>query len=190
MEDGKKIVFSPDEIKAKGYEYDYGKLKYDLVWSDEFNYEGIPDPEKWSYDVGGHGGGNDEYQFYTDGKNCFVKDGHLVIEARKESYEGKDYTSAKLISKGKGDWLYGKFEVRAKLPYGKGNWPAIWMLSSDWEYGEWPASGEIDIMEHVGNNLDQIHASVHTASYYHCINTQKTAIKHVDGVCDVVLEYK
>lgn len=173
-----------EEIKARGFEYDYDSLEYELVWQDEFDKDGLPDETKWSYDVGGHGWGNGEYQYYTEGKNCFVKDGKLVIEARKEPWGGRDYTSCRLVSKGKGDWLYGKFEVRARLPKGLGNWPAIWMLPTDWEYGEWPISGEIDIMEHVGYDLNTVHASIHTQSYNHCDNTQKTACRYVDGVCE------
>lgn len=172
------------DIKAKGYTYDYDNLTYDLVWSDEFDYEGLPDDTKWDYDVGGSGWGNNELQYYTSDKNAFVKDGKLIIEARKEEKGGMDYTSARLVSRGKGDWLYGKIEVCAKLPDGIGTWPAIWMLPTDWEYGSWPASGEIDIMEHVGYNQDTIHASIHTMSYYHRINTQKTATKFVKGVSE------
>ena len=173
-----------EDIRAMGFEYDYENLTYDLVWSDEFDYEGLPDDTKWGYDVGGHGWGNNELQYYTEGENAFVKDGHLVIEARKEQKEGMEYTSARLVTREKGDWLYGKIEVSAKLPAGLGTWPAIWMLSTDWEYGGWPASGEIDIMEHVGYDQNTIHASIHTQSYYHSINTQKTANKYVEGVCD------
>lgn len=167
---------APQLIKAKGYEYDYAALTYDLVWSDEFDYEGVPDETKWNYDVGGSGWGNNELQYYTsDGENATVADGVLTIEARKEDRDGREYTSARLVSRGKGDWLYGKIEVCAKLPKGKGTWPAIWMLPTDWTYGEWPASGEIDIMEHVGYDQGVVHASVHTQSYYHSIGTQKTA---------------
>ena len=172
------------DIKAKGFQYDYDNLTYELVWSDEFDYEGLPDDTKWNYDVGGSGWGNNELQYYTQGENAYVKDSNLVIEARKEEYKGMDYTSARLVSRGKGDWIYGKIEIKAKLPTGLGTWPAIWMLSTDWEYGSWPASGEIDIMEHVGYNQDTIHASVHTQSYYHSINTQKTATKLVEGVSE------
>lgn len=175
---------APKDIKAQGFEYDYDSLTYDLVWSDEFDYEGLPDESKWDYDVGGHGWGNNELQYYTGGDNVYVKDGNLVIEARKEEYEGRSYTSARLISKGKGDWLYGKIEVRAKLPSGIGTWPAIWMLPTDWEYGGWPASGEIDIMEHVGYDQDNVLASVHTQSYYFKKNTQKSASKRIDGACE------
>ena len=172
------------EVKAKGYEYVYDNLSYDLIWSDEFDYEGLPDETKWDYDVGGSGWGNNELQYYTKGDNAFVKDGKLTIEARKESHEGKDYTSSRLVSRGKGDWLYGKIEVSAKLPSGLGTWPAIWMLPTDWDYGSWPASGEIDIMEHVGYNQNTVHGSVHTQSYYHSINTQKTATKYIEGVSE------
>lgn len=175
---------APENVKAVGYDYDYDTLTYDLVWSDEFDYEGVPDESKWDYDVGGHGWGNNELQYYTRGENVTVKDGCLIIEARKEEYEGMHYTSTRLVSRKKGDWLYGKFEIRAKLPKGNGTWPAIWMLPTDWEYGSWPASGEIDIMEHVGYDQDVIYASVHTQTYNHSIGTQKTATKKVTGVSD------
>ena len=150
---------------------------WQLVWADEFNYTGPPDPQKWGYDVGGDGWGNKELQFYTDRRteNARVENGHLVIEARREPWQRSQYTSARLVSKGKGDWTYGRIEVSAKLPSGRGTWPAIWMLPTDWEYGKWPDSGEIDIMEHVGFDPDVVHASVHTKSYNHSINTQRTA---------------
>lgn len=161
-----------------------------LVWSDEFNYKGLPDSAKWSYDVGGHGWGNNELQYYTksDSRNARVENGNLVIEARKDSFENKAYTSARLISKGKGDWKYGRVEVRAQLPAGLGLWPAIWMLSTDWKYGGWPESGEIDIMEHVGYMPDSVFASVHSKAYNHVIHTQKTKgiyVKPMYGVYHV-----
>ena len=150
-----------------------------LVWSDEFNINGLPDASKWSYDIGGNatGWGNNELQYYTQARleNAEVKDDFLYITARKESFGGKDYTSARLITKLKGDWLYGRVEIRAKLPDGRGMWPAIWMLPTDWAYGGWPASGEIDIMENVGYNPYVIVASAHTESYNHAIGTQKSA---------------
>jgi beta-glucanase (GH16 family) len=149
-----------------------------LVWSDEFDYKGLPDSTKWSYNVGGHGWGNDELEYYTKDRldNARVENGMLTIEARKEAYKGMNYTSARLVTAGKGDWLYGRIEVRAKLPKGKGTWPAIWMLSSDWTYGGWPESGEIDIMEHVGYDPDVIHFSTHCKDYYFKIGTQKTSV--------------
>lgn len=174
----------PASIKAKGFEYDYDALTYELVWADEFDYEGAPDEEKWDYDTGGSGWGNNELQYYTKGDNAVVSDGVLTIEARREELGGKEYTSTRLVSRGKGDWLYGKIEVCAKLPSGRGTWPAIWMLPTDWAYGGWPASGEIDIMEHVGYDQDMIHASVHTKSYNHTIGTQKTATRRQEGVSE------
>ncbi len=177
-------TIDPASIKAKGFEYDYNALTYELVWSDEFDYEGAPDEEKWGYDVGGSGWGNHELQNYTEGDNVVVADGVMTIEARKEELGGMDYTSTRLVSRGKGDWLYGKFEICAKLPTGRGTWPAIWMLPTDWAYGDWPASGEIDIMEHVGYDQDLIHATVHTKSYNHSIGTQKSATKRVAGVSE------
>ena len=151
--------------------------EWQLVWSDEFDYKGLPDPKKWSYDVGGHGWGNKELQFYTEKRkeNARVENGQLIIEARRDAWEGHEYTSARLVSKGKGNWTYGRFEVRAKLPSGLGTWPAIWMLPTQKDYGGWPNGGEIDIMEHVGFDPDVVHASVHTKSYHHTIGTQKTA---------------
>ena len=151
--------------------------KYKLVWSDEFDYTGLPDSRKWSFDVEGNasGWGNNEAQFYTKDRiqNAEVKDGFLNVTALKEDYQGKKYTSARLRTATKGDWLYGRLEVRAKLPEGRGMWPAIWMLSTDWKYGGWPASGEIDIMENVGYDPYVIVASAHTKSYNHVQGTQK-----------------
>ncbi len=146
-----------------------------LVWSDEFNYKGLPDSSKWNYDVGGDGWGNHELEYYTKARleNARVENGNLIIEARKEKWDKNDYTSARLITKGKGDWQYGKIEVRAKLPKGLGTWPAIWMLGSTTPL-KWPDDGEIDIMEHVGFHQGYIHGSIHCKKYYHSIGTQKT----------------
>jgi len=150
---------------------------YQLVWSDEFNYSGTPDNSKWSYDIGGDGWGNNEAQYYTSNlKNSEVKDGFLSINAIKEDFEGKKYTSARLVTKSKGDWLYGRIEVRAKLPEGTGMWPAIWMLPTDEAYGGWPNSGEIDIMENLGYIPYFIVATVQTKSYFHNQGTQKNSI--------------
>ena len=148
---------------------------FNLVWNDEFDVNGIPDDTKWSYDLGGNGWGNDELQYYTsDPINVRVKDGKLEIEAHYYKDAAIKYTSARLVTRQKGDWLYGKIDVKAKIPTGKGTWPAIWMLSTDRQYGGWPASGEIDIMEHVGYDQNKIHGSIHTQSYYHKIGTQKS----------------
>ncbi|WP_341839969.1 glycoside hydrolase family 16 protein [Chitinophaga caseinilytica] len=113
------------------------------VWADEFDYNGLPDPAKWTYDLGGGGWGNNELQYYTDkAANAQVANGMLSVIARKEKMDNRDYTSARLVSKGRGDFLYGRFEIKAKLPAGKGTWPAIWMLPTDWAYGDWPKSGK------------------------------------------------
>ncbi len=132
-----------------------------LVWNDEFNGTSV-DLSKWEYEVNGDGGGNNELQYYTASpSNSFVQDGKLTIRALKESYLGKRYTSARMRTRNKGDWKYGRIEVRAKVPYGRGMWPAIWMLPTDWEYGGWPMSGEIDIMECLGQDPWTIYGTIH-----------------------------
>ncbi len=142
---------------------------YEIVWSDEFNYTGTPDSTKWSYEVGtGNGGwGNNESQNYTNRKdNAYVENGNLKITAKREAYAGSEFTSARLISKGKGDFKYGYIEMRAILPSGRGVWPAFWMMPTDSVYGGWPNSGEIDIMEYVGNRKDIILGTVHSAALH------------------------
>lgn len=153
------------------------------VWADEFDYTGAPDVAKWGYDLGGSGWGNNELEYYTNSTdNASVANGVLTITARKETKENRNYTSARMVTTNKGDWRYGRFEIKAKLPAGKGTWPAIWMLPTDWAYGDWPKSGEIDIMEHVGYDPGNVHISAHTEAYYFKINTQKTSTKKVDNV--------
>ncbi|AEJ18978.1 glycoside hydrolase family 16 protein [Gracilinema caldarium] len=155
---------------------------YTLVWQDEFNFAGAPDPEKWGYSLGGNGWGNGEAQFYTDKRtNSWVDQGHLTIKARNENGL---WTSARLKTQYKADWTYGYIEVRAKLPRGIGTWPAIWMLPSYDSYGGWPRSGEIDIMEHVGFDPDVVHTTVHTLSYNHKIGTQKNHHAKIEGATD------
>ncbi|MEN9598736.1 MAG: hypothetical protein RL596_1047 [Bacteroidota bacterium] len=153
----------------------YAQAFNKLVWADEFTYNGLPDSTKWSYDVGGHGWGNAELQYYTKNKlkNARVGHGVLTIEAHKENIEGMKYSSARLVSKGKGDWTYGRIDIRAKVPNGRGIWPAIWMLASSTPL-RWPDDGEIDIMEHVGHDPSNVHYSVHTKAYNHIQHTQKT----------------
>ncbi|UZD22252.1 glycoside hydrolase family 16 protein [Algoriphagus halophytocola] len=146
-----------------------------LLWSDEFNTEGLPDPNHWNYDVGDHGWGNEELEYYTqnDLKNARIERGILIIEARADSTRPKGYTSARLVTKGNASWKYGYVEVKAKLPEGRGTWPAIWMLPDENTYGGWPKSGEIDIMEHVGYDPGKVHGTVHTEAFNHTIGTQK-----------------
>lgn len=149
---------------------------YKLVWSDEFLYNGLPDKEKWNYETGGHGWGNNELQYYTktDTTNASVSKGVLNITARKEKKEGSDYTSARLITKGKASWTYGRMEARIKLPSGTGLWPAFWMLGENIDEAGWPKCGEIDIMEHVGYRPGEILGTVHTQAFNHLKGTQKS----------------
>lgn len=146
------------------------------IWQDDFEYTGAPDPAKWGYDLGGHGWGNNELQNYTKStKNARVENGKLIIEVLREKMDNNNYTSARLVSKNKGDWTYGKFVIRAKIPQGRGTWPAIWMLPTNQSYGTqyWPDNGEIDIMEHVGFDPNVIHGNIHTKAYNHSIKTNK-----------------
>jgi beta-glucanase (GH16 family) len=153
---------------------------YQLVWSDEFDYNGLPDSSKWFYDTEGNaaGWGNNEEQFYTSGRleNARVNSGQLYISAIREDFEGKKYTSARLASKAY--WKYGRIEVRALIPEGRGTWSAIWMMPGGWTFndGNWPDVGELDIMEHVGHDLNVVHASAHSKDYQWQAKTQKTAI--------------
>ncbi|CAM3795476.1 carbohydrate binding domain-containing protein [Cohnella lubricantis] len=140
-----------------------GEDPWTLVWSDEFNDTTI-DPSKWTYDIGnGSGGwGNNELEYYTDRpENVKEENGNLVITARKESYEGFGYTSTRIKTKDLFSQKYGKFEIRAMLPTGKGYWPAIWMLPQDDAYGTWAASGEIDIMENKGSEPATVSGTIH-----------------------------
>lgn len=151
--------------------------EWELVWGDEFDYQGQPDPAKWGYEVGFVR--NQELQYYTDNRreNARVEDGCLVLEARRETFpnpkyqEGDanwqraranaEYTAASLVTLNKASWQYGRIEVRAKLPRGKGVWPAIWMLGTNRSQVGWPRCGEIDIMEFVGKQPDYVHGTVH-----------------------------
>jgi beta-glucanase (GH16 family) len=150
-----------------------------LIWSDEFDNSGAPDETKWDFDLGDGcpdvcNWGNNELQFYTkDLNNVRVENGNLIIEVHQESIGGKNYSSARMVSRNKGDWTYAKVEIRAKLPQGRGTWPALWMLPTDWKYGGWPMSGEIDIMEHVGYDEGTVHGTIHTEAYNHSKGTQK-----------------
>ena len=157
-------------------------INYTLVWDDDFDNSEI-DLNKWNFEIGtgDWGWGNNEAQYYTnDSENAYIEDGNLIIQAVHENYGGMNYTSARLTTKNKGDWRYGKFEIRAKLPTGIGTWPAIWMLPTDWVYGGWPESGEIDIMEHVGYNPNWIHGTIHTDAYNHMDGTQLGGQIHIN----------
>ena len=146
--------------------------KWKLIWSDEFNTPGMADPNKWDYEVGYIR--NKELQYYTKARpeNARVEGGFLVIETRKDNFEDHPITSASLHTRRKASWKYVRIEVRAKLPTGRGMWPAIWMLGVNRQLG-WPACGEIDIMENVGFDPLMIHANVHTKAYNHVLGTNK-----------------
>ncbi len=139
-----------------------------LVLQEEFNTDGAPNSAVWGFDIGTgeNGWGNNELQYYTDRtENVTVQNGVLLITANQESFEGSQYTSARLLTKDKFEQQYGRFEARIRLPYGQGIWPAFWMLGADIDQNPWPAAGEIDIMEYRGQNPSVLIGSVHGPGY-------------------------
>ena len=168
-----------------------------LVWSDEFNKNGLPDGAKWDYDIARNkqGWANEELQYYAKARlqNTRVANGKLLITARRErlgkaaDFGGQDYTSGRLVTRGRFEFTYGFVEVRAKLPCGLGTWPAIWMLGTQ---GKWPENGEIDIMEHVGRKKGEILGSLHTGAFNWPMNTQITAATMVPSACDAFHDYQ
>jgi len=141
----------------------------ELIFSDEFDTDGSPDDSKWTYDIGrgDWGWGNNESQYYTKRtNNVKIEGGILKITAQKEPYLGAQYTSTRMKTQDKFEFTYGIVEVRAKLPEGRGTWPAIWMLGSNITKVGWPECGEIDIMEHVGNNQGSVQSALHTPSSF------------------------
>ena len=138
-----------------------------LVWADEFDNDGAPNAANWVYDIGAGGWGNGESQYYTDrSDNVKVENGSLVITAKAESFGGEQYTSARLKSQNLFEYSYGRIDIYAKLPEGGGTWPALWMLGANFDTVGWPACGEIDIMEHVGNDPGRVQAAMHTPSSF------------------------
>ena len=174
---------------------------YELVFADEFDEGAQPDPAKWFYDTHRNAEGwyNNELQYYSDGRaeNARIENGVLVLQARRErldasgfpDFGGQDYTSARLTTQGRQAWTYGFFEVRAKLPCGRGTWPAIWLLPEDPDV-VWPEGGEIDIMEHVGYEPGVIHHSVHTKAFNFGKGTQKTTSHELPTACDAFHRYQ
>jgi beta-glucanase (GH16 family) len=178
-----------------------------LVWSDEFDQPGLPDSSKWDYEYGLLR--NNEKQFYTRARreNARVEGGKLVIEARKEDWKNPEsegerapgrrrqnrgpahYTSASLNTHGKASWNHGRIEVRARLPRGRGTWPAIWCLGTNIDRVGWPACGEIDIMEFVGFEPGVIHANIHTDKYNHVKKTNKGSQVKVPDASDAFHVY-
>jgi beta-glucanase (GH16 family) len=149
-----------------------------LIWSDEFDIDGAPDSTKWDYDVGDGcnkglcGWGNNELQWYTS-DNAVVADGVLRISAKKESVNGREYTSSRMVTRGKHIFRYGRIRFRARTSgcTARGTWSALWLLPEDWVYGGWPNSGEIDVMEAVGYEENKFHGGFHTGADDH---TKKT----------------
>lgn len=135
-----------------------------LVWSDEFNGSALNTTD-WNYDVGDGcpncGWGNNELEFYTAGENLYFSQGKMIIEARKESRGGKNYTSSRLTTMGKKSFKFGRIDMRAKLPKGQGIWPAFWMLGDNFPTAGWPTCGEIDIMEFLGHELTKVYSTIH-----------------------------
>lgn len=174
---------------------------YELAFADEFDTGTAPDPRFWRYDTHRNALGwyNNEKQYYAADRreNARIENGRLIIEARSESlasagledFGGQKYTSARLISTGTAAWTYGFYEIRAKLPCGRGSWPAIWMLPAD-QAVKWPDGGEIDIMEHVGFDPGVIHHSIHTKAFNFSRGTQKTTSYKVPSACTVLHRYQ
>ncbi len=148
----------------EGATNDFNTIYNDLTWQDEFDVDGAPSASNWTYDIGtgDNGWGNQEAQYYTDdADNIIIEDGYLKITAKAESFGGSEYTSSRIKSQNLFDFTYGRVEFRAKLPEGGGTWPALWMLGSNFTEVGWPNCGEIDVLEHVGNNQNQIHGTLH-----------------------------
>ncbi len=174
------ITFCTSDNPGSSLNYNEDRPGYEageLIWSDEFNGSGTPNPDNWTYDIGhGSGGwGNNEVQYYTnESKNVRRENGNLVIEALKEDGE---WTSARIKTQGLRSFRYVTVKVRAKLPAGSGTWPAIWMLGSDITENGWPDCGEIDIMEHVGKDPGMVHSSLHSpSSYGNTVNSGQTEV--------------
>ncbi|RYG47782.1 MAG: glycoside hydrolase family 16 protein [Chitinophagaceae bacterium] len=138
-----------------------------LAWQDEFDTGTSPSAENWTRETGGNGWGNNESQYYTTSdENSFLSNGMLHIVLKKQPFENQNYTSARLISHGKYQFTYGRIEIRAKLPTGGGTWPALWMLGSNFTSAPWPACGELDIMEQIGNDPGKVHGTLHHPGHF------------------------
>lgn len=199
----KEAILSALVVRSK----DRPRSDWQLVWQDEFNVDGAPNPDNWTVREWPPGVVNSEDQAYTDrAKNIRVEDGLLVIEGHKEKFGEAEYTSGRMYSAGKQDFLYGRFEARAKVPKGQGNWAAIWMLPSepfryatncdgidDWQGNDdcdaWPNSGEIDILEHVGYLQGHVHGTVHNRAYYFVNQQQRKGRVIFDDVSEEFHDY-
>ena len=159
-----------------------------LTWSDEFNYNGLPDKSKWGYDTAYIA--NNELQYYTEARieNAAVKNGMLMIIGRKEEWKGFGYTSERLVTLGKFDTRYGFIEARMKLPVGQGIWPAFWMLGSNITTLGWPKCGEIDIMEHI-NTVPEVYGTAHWNTENGHIQSGGTILRDVTEFHDYAIEW-
>ena len=186
-----KMVFTlvkPHEVTPKSFKQETTGKDLVMTWSDEFDGKGLPDTSKWTYDIGDWGWGNNELQYYTANRveNARLEDGNLVIEARKND-NGMPWTSARLTTRGKESFLYGKIEFRAKVPVGRGTWSAGWLLGDEYvDELSWPYCGEVDILENVGYEFDaatgksKTHASIHCGAYYFKLGNQPSKTVEVE----------
>ena len=148
-------------IEDVGYQAPEEYQGFTRLWEDEFE-ENVINPDIWTHEIGGSGWGNNELQHYTDRTtNSFQVGGYMVIEAKEEGFGGNDYTSARIVSQDKFEFSYGRADIRAKVPEGKGIWPALWMLGGDFAEVGWPTCGEIDIMEIIGSQPQILHGTIH-----------------------------
>lgn len=167
-----------------------------LVWSDEFDIPGLPNKSKWAYDIGtgNNGWGNNELEYYTNDSlsNAKVSGGYLILTALQQKLGGREYTSARLVTRGKASWTHGRIIVSAKIPKGVGIWPAIWMLGDNIDNKAigWPLCGEIDMMEHTGTKPGNIQASIHTKSNNWILGTQKTDSIYIADYGDAFHDYQ
>jgi hypothetical protein len=152
----------PGEASFEGYESPLEYEGYELVWQDEFEADQLSDDYTFEIGTGSNGWGNNESQYYRE-ENTRLEDGYLVIQAKEENFQGREYTSSRIITEGKKEFKYGRFDIRARMPFGQGLWPAIWMLGANFREIGWPFCGEIDIMEMVGGEGREatVHGTVH-----------------------------
>jgi beta-glucanase (GH16 family) len=164
---GNELQDNEFEIPSDGYTTPTQYPGMNLVWQDEFDGDQL-NLSDWKHEIGGHGWGNNELEYYQP-ENTSVDDGYLVITAKKEDKEGKNYTSSRIITQGKREFQYGRIDIRALLPKGQGIWPALWMLGNNINTVDWPACGEIDIMEMIGGTGkdNTVHGTAHWDSAGH-----------------------
>ncbi|GAT34117.1 glycosyl hydrolases family 16 [Terrimicrobium sacchariphilum] len=183
---GKAKVEFPDRDKLKEA---YEAPGWKTLWADEFETAGLPDAAKWNYEEGRVRNREDQYYVRNRRENARVENGHLIITARHEPWEGADVTSACLITLGKFDFCHGKLEIRARLPKGRGTWPALWLMGSNYEQAGWPHCGEIDLMEFVGFMPDVLHFTVHTDAFNHSRQNQQGTTLEVERLSEEFHRY-